>query len=220
VEPQAHFNCSLIFVGKYRGKAKAFLPAPIDSSSPILLNVYRIQSIERGTQWARSSLFLLAPIRSQSFSEPGKCCSKGRGIYIYDLDGDTGKMDLIRVVEGVRNPSYLAFSPGNKGLYAVNELKQCEGSDSGALSSFSFNKERVDLEFMNMRHTRGTDPCHVAIDRRGRFAAVANFMSGSVAIFPIWPTAVREASASYSSGSSIEPLRQGGPLAHSIKFDP
>ena len=145
---------------------------------------------------------------------------KGKGIYIYGLDGVSGTMDLIRVVEGIRNPSYLAFGLGNRSLYAVNELKRCEGSDSGALSSFSFNKETVNLEFLNSRLTRGTDPCHVAIDRRGKFAAVANFMSGSVAIFPILADGSLGEASSFVQhhGSSVDSVRQGGPHAHSITF--
>ena len=147
---------------------------------------------------------------------------KGRGIYIYGLDGNSGKMELIRVVERIRNPSYLAFGPGNRSLYAVNELKRCEGSDSGALSSFSFDREAVNLDFMNMRLTRGTDPCHVATDRRGKFAAVANFMSGSIAVFPVLDDGSLGEASSFIEhhGSSIDPLRQGGPHAHSINFDP
>jgi len=147
---------------------------------------------------------------------------KGKGIYIYRLDENLGKLELIRVVEGIRNPSYLAFGPGNRNLYAVNELKQCEGSNSGALSSFSFDNETMNLNFLNMRLTSGTDPCHVATDRTGKFAAVANFMSGSIVIFPILPDGSLGEASSFIQhhGSSLDPIRQGGPHAHSINFDP
>lgn len=147
---------------------------------------------------------------------------KGKGIYIYSLDENSGKLELIRVVEGIRNPSYLAFGPENRNLYAVNELKQCDGSNSGALSSFSFDKAAMSLDFLNMRLTRGTDPCHVATDRRGKFAAVANFMSGSVAVFPVLDDGSLGEASSFIQhhGSSVDPLRQGGPHAHSITFDP
>lgn len=147
---------------------------------------------------------------------------KGKGIYIYRFDGDTGKMDLLRVAEGIQNPSYMAFGAGNRRLYAVNELKKCEGRDSGALSAFAFDPENMSLEFLNKRLTMGTDPCHVTTDRSGKFAAVANFMSGSVAVFPIREDgSLGEASAFVQHlGSSVDPARQAGPHAHSIIFDP
>ena len=146
----------------------------------------------------------------------------GKGIYIYRFDSDSGKMDLLRVEEGIQNPSYLAFSQGNRRLFVVNELKKCEGSESGALSSFSFDGEKVSLNFLNKRLTRGTDPCHVSLDRSGRFAAVANFMSGSVSVFPIMDDgSLGEATAFIQhKGSSADPARQAGPHAHAVIFDP
>lgn len=147
---------------------------------------------------------------------------KGKGIYIYRLDENSGKLELIRVVDGIRNPSYLAFGPESRNLYAVNELKQCEGSNSGAVSAFTFDKKAMSLAFLNMRLTRGTDPCHVATDRTGKFVAIANFMSGSIAIFPVLADGSLGEASSFVQhhGSSVDTVRQGGPHAHSITFDP
>ncbi|HWR11806.1 MAG TPA: lactonase family protein [Rectinemataceae bacterium] len=147
---------------------------------------------------------------------------KGKGIYMYRLRGDSGRMDLLSVAEGIMNPSYLAFSDGSRRLFAVNELKRCEGRHSGALSAFAFDGGSMELAFLNKRLTRGTDPCHVAVDGTGRFAAVANFMSGSIIIFPILEDgSLGEASAFVQHrGSSVDKARQAGPHAHSIIFDP
>lgn len=147
---------------------------------------------------------------------------KGKGIYIYGLDSESGALDLLSVSEGISNPSYLAFGPENNKLYAVNELKKCDGRDSGCLSSFAFNSVDLSLKFLNKQYTGGTDPCHVAVDRTGRFAAVANFMSGSISLFPILPDGrLGEAAAFFQHrGASVDPARQAGPHAHSIIFDP
>ncbi len=147
---------------------------------------------------------------------------KGKGIYIYRLHENSGKMELLSVAEGIVNPSYLAFSGENRRLFAVNELKQCDGKNSGALSAFVFDGGSMNLAFLNKRLTDGTDPCHVAVDGTGKFAAVANFMSGSIIVYPILADgSLGEASAFVQHrGSSVDKARQAGPHAHSIVFDP
>jgi 6-phosphogluconolactonase len=62
----------------------------------------------------------------------------------------------------------------------------------------------------------------VEIDRSGTFAAVANFMSGSISVYPVTTDGgFGEASAFIQHhGSSVDPARQAGPYAHAIIFDP
>ena len=60
---------------------------------------------------------------------------KGKGIYLFRLDAAKGALDPVSVKEGVRNSSYLAFDPGRKFLYCVNEFKEYEGKASGAVSA-------------------------------------------------------------------------------------
>jgi len=146
----------------------------------------------------------------------------GKGIYILGLDGETGAMEPLAIAEGIRNPSYLAFGPGNEFLYVVNELKEFQGRDSGALSSFAFDRESLALRLLDTRPTGGADPCHVAVDREGSFVAVANYSGGSVSVFPALEGGrLGEASAfSRHSGSSVDPVRQAAPHAHSAVFAP
>ncbi|MGN5376006.1 lactonase family protein [Sphingomonas hankookensis] len=66
----------------------------------------------------------------------------------------------------------------------------------------------------------GDDPCHVAIDPAGRLLAVANYSSGTVAIYPLaagipQPPVVRQ-----HRGTGPRADRQGGPHAHWVGFTP
>ncbi|HUZ18059.1 MAG TPA: lactonase family protein [Spirochaetia bacterium] len=146
---------------------------------------------------------------------------KGEGIYIYSMDRSTGGMTLVNTVRGVTNPSYLAFDPSGRFAYAVNELKEYEGKASGSVSSFAVEQDGHNLRFLNKQPTGGTDPCHVVVDRWGKHLFVANFMSGSVSVYPRRPDGSIGPATHFiqHTGSGHIPKRQAGPHAHSTVLD-
>jgi 6-phosphogluconolactonase len=75
---------------------------------------------------------------------------------------------------------------------------------------------------MNEVAARGADPCHIAFDKTGKFALVANYTGGSVAVFPVQGDGhIGESSAFVQhAGSSINKERQEGPHAHWIETTP
>ena len=146
---------------------------------------------------------------------------KGEGIYQYRMDPATGALEFDSNTTGVMNPSYLAIHPTQRFLYAVNELKMYEDKPTGTVSAFAVDAKSGRLEFLNRQLTHGTDPCHVVVDAKGRHVFVANFMSGSVCVLPVQ----RDGSLGEASdfiqhlGSSVDPVRQKGPHAHSVTLD-
>jgi len=146
---------------------------------------------------------------------------KGKGIYVYKLDASSGAMEQCSIAEGAPNPSYLAFDPSHRFLYAVNELKEFEGASTGAVSAFSMEPDSGKLKFLNMKSSHGTDPCHLTVDRTGRYVLVANFMSGSVCVLPIREDgSLGDATdVVQHRGSSVDPVRQSGPHAHAVTLD-
>jgi 6-phosphogluconolactonase len=146
---------------------------------------------------------------------------KGKGIYVYRLDVSSGSIAQCALAEGVPNPSYLAFHPSHRLLYAVNELKEFEGAPSGAISAFSLNPHNGKLSLLNRKPTHGTDPCHLTLDKLGTHVLVANFMSGSVCVLPVREDGSLGDATDFvqHQGSSADPVRQTGPHAHAITFD-
>lgn len=146
---------------------------------------------------------------------------KGEGIYVYDFDPSSGVIEPVGKTTGVKNPSYLAFDPTGRFLYAVNELKSFEGRASGAISAFALDRQTGRLKLLNNKATGGTDPCHVILDKNGRFALVANFMSGNVGVFPILPdgSLADPSDLIQHQGSSVDPIRQTEAHAHSVVLD-
>lgn len=146
---------------------------------------------------------------------------KGKGIYSYRFDPATGMLSPHGLTPEVRNPSYLCFDKNRTFVYSVNELKEWEGQFGGGMSAFRIDQETGALTLLNAKPTRGTDPCHIIVDRTGQFVFVANFASGSFIGYRIAADGSlgEEVAFVQHEGSSIDPKRQAGPHAHAVEFD-
>ena len=145
-----------------------------------------------------------------------------KGIYAFRFDSATGRVSPLGVAAETPNPSFLASDPGNRYLYAVNEVGNYEGQHSGSVSAFSIDPKSGKLEFLNRVSSHGSGPCHLAVDKTGKLLVVANYNSGSHAAFPIGIDGkLGEATSTFQhSGSSVNPQRQKGPHAHCAAFSP
>jgi 6-phosphogluconolactonase len=71
--------------------------------------------------------------------------------------------------------------------------------------------------------TLGADPCHVALSPDGRALAVANYSSGTVALWKLDPRSglpIGEAERIVHAGSGPNQERQAGAHAHWVGFAP
>ena len=112
----------------------------------------------------------------------------------------------------------MAPHPNGRFLYAVNEVGNYKGPNSGGVSAFSIDPATGKLTFLNEVSSRGADPCYITVDKTGKYVLVANYTGGSVAVFPILANGgLGEASAFVQhTGHGTNPERQEGPHAHSI----
>ena len=148
--------------------------------------------------------------------------AEAAGIYLYQMDNATGALDYRDSFKAGANPSFLTLSPDNKYLYAVNELADFQGQPGGAVSAFAIDASSGKLTFLNQQPSHGGAPCHLTTDRQGRFLFVANYLSGTLAVYPI-ETDGRLAAASHivqHSGKGVNAERQEGPHAHFVGFTP
>jgi len=155
-----------------------------------------------------------------TYTEPE--ASQSDGIYVYRMDPSSGELTLEAEVKGVLNPSYLEIHPQQGFIYGVNEVGSFAEQDGGGVSAFAIHSTSGEVNFLNAYPSHGTDPCYISLERTGRFALVANYSSGSVAMFPIRADG-RLGPASdviQHAGSSVHPERQAGPHAHCILPDP
>ena len=169
------------------------------------------------------TVFVTSAAAADFFVYVGTYTNRGsEGIYLYRLDGATGKMTSLGVAAKIQNPSFLAFHPTGRFLYAVSEVSSFGGQKSGAVSAFSRDPKTGALAPLNTVSSGGAGPCHISLDKTGRTVLVANYGGGSVAALPVNDDgSLREASAFIQhSGSSVIPKRQEGPHAHSINPSP
>jgi len=147
---------------------------------------------------------------------------KSKGIYAYQFAAKTGKLTSIGLVGETVNPSFLAIHPNGKFLYAANEVGNYQGQPTGSLSAFAIDPATHQLKLLNQVSSKGSGPCHVALDHTGKWLFTANYNSGSVAAYPVRDDGSLGEASSFvqHAGSSADPQRQRGPHAHDITVSP
>jgi 6-phosphogluconolactonase len=100
-------------------------------------------------------------------------------------------------------------------------LKSYRDEPTGTVSTFAVNSKTGQLTFLNKKPTHGTDPCHLTVDKTGKYVLLANFMSGSVCVLPIQTDGSLGDASDFIQhrGASIDPARQQGPHAHAVTLD-
>ncbi len=143
-----------------------------------------------------------------------------QGIYTYQFDPVTGRLSPSGSTPA-DNPSFLAIHPNKSVLYAVNELGEYSGEPTGAVSAFAIDATTGGLRLLNQQASRGQAPAHITIDSSGSFVYVANYSSGTAAVFPVQADgSLGEASDVVQHvGSGPDPRRQREPHAHSVTLD-
>jgi 6-phosphogluconolactonase len=152
---------------------------------------------------------------------------QSKGIYAYRFDSASSELTPLGMAAEAINPSFLAIDPSHRFLYAVNEVQKYEDANSGAVSAFAIDTQKGDrqtgkVQLLNAVASRGADPCYIAFDKTGKYALVANYTGGSVAVFPVQADGhIGESSAFVQHvGSSVNRERQEGAHAHWIETTP
>lgn len=152
----------------------------------------------------------------------GTYTQKGsEGIYVLDLDRETGKVTEARVAAPTKQPSFVAIHPNRKYLYSVSEVDSVEGQKGGGVSAFEIQADGT-LKHLNSEITGGGAPCHLVVDPTGKNLLIANYSGGSVACLPINADGSLKPTSSFiqHTGTSVDKGRQEAPHAHSINVDP
>jgi 6-phosphogluconolactonase (cycloisomerase 2 family) len=142
-----------------------------------------------------------------TYAKPG-----GRGVYPLTL-GEDGLLALGECAAPARNSSFGAGAPARGIHYLVDE---CD-SRLGVWRQREGRWERLaDLA------SCGEEPCYLAVDEGGRRMAVANYKSGSLALFALDGAGIPCAPPASLQDSGKGPVkgRQDGPHMHCVRFGP
>jgi 6-phosphogluconolactonase len=132
-------------------------------------------------------------------------------IAIFRLDTAGGKLIPVDKVTAVgQQPSFLAWDPAARFLFAVNE------TDPGRVRSFAINQATGGLTPLNDVPSMGSITAHLSTDKTGRWLLVANYgdqKQGTIASFPI--------GADGRLSAAVDTREFGlGSMAHYISTDP
>ena len=144
----------------------------------------------------------------------------GEGIYVSRLNPATGNLSAPQLAVEIASPGFLALHPSRPFLYAVGELVSAEKND-GAVNAFAMDRATGQLTFLNQQSSGGQGPCHLVVDKSGRWVLVANYAGGSVSVLPIQDGGQLGKLTEFIQhiGSSVNPQRQKEAHAHSINVD-
>jgi 6-phosphogluconolactonase (cycloisomerase 2 family) len=110
--------------------------------------------------------------------------ANGEGIYTFEFDPQTGALTNGRLVAKTPNPSWIVIHPSKKYLYAINEVTNYTGG-SGSVTAYALDEASGALTWINTVSSEGAGPAHMSLDKTGKFALVANYAGGTIAVLPI-----------------------------------
>lgn len=101
-----------------------------------------------------------------------------QGIYLSELNVKDGSLSPPKLAVATGNPSFLAFHPNQRFVYAVNE-------NEATVSAYSIDPKTGLFTFLNSQPSQGGAPCHLTVDPTGKHVLAANYSGGSCICLPI-----------------------------------
>ena len=143
----------------------------------------------------------------------------GKGVYVYEMNRETGEINQVSISDAIVNPSFVAVHPNGKWLYAVNEY---EGREDGfsTISALKYDQVNGSLKLVNVVSSLGLYPCHIIVDNSGKFIMAANYEGNVVLAAIAEDGSLKEPSSEMSHEGGTSHPRQTSPHAHQIVQHP
>lgn len=157
----------------------------------------------------KNDLFLLVGSYSSAEAE---------GIKLFRFNEETCAMSYVDGVKGIANPSYQNVSNDGNYIYSVGE----DDEDLATVNAIQLDKEKGKLTLLNSQLVGEGAPCYIRVSPNGRFLLTANYMGGSISVFPIEKDGKigdRPYTIRYK-GHGQDSQRQEQPHLHCVEFTP
>lgn len=145
-----------------------------------------------------------------------------RGIYTVRLDPQTGALSPAELAAETPNPTFLAWRPDGKILYALGPGDDPSGKVSGGAVAFAFDAATTRLTPFGGRGA-GDPTTHLAITADGRMLLTVAYGGGTVASFPLSADGrLAERASLFRTAGELGPsrARQDKPHPHSVTLSP
>ncbi|AHG19781.1 6-phosphogluconolactonase [Chania multitudinisentens RB-25] len=192
------------------------------------------------------SLFMLAMVSpvlhaedtikssSSHFAYIGTYNPNGEGVYRVKVDPKSGALSDKTVVSHLPNPAQLVVDAKGQTLYIASEVADFNGTKHGGIVAYRINPQDGSLAPLNEVDSQGAGPVYLALTPDGRHLLVANYVSGSVAAFPVESdgklgdaSSVQQSEGPAGAGKPAGAVEgsfaisdHNGPHAHMIASDP
>lgn len=142
-------------------------------------------------------------------------------IHAYRFDSQSGQLKLLQRTTDVENPFFLAISPDQRFLYAI-DAEEFGGEEEEFVAAYAIEADPGKLRRLNRQSARGTASCYLEVDASGKSVLVANYASGTVAALPVRDDGSLSPAASFvqHGQGSDDAQNPNGAKAHSIVVSP
>ena len=143
------------------------------------------------------------------------------GVRLYDASDPKGDLVELGGFDDLEHPSYLAAHPHLSVVYAVSEVGEFDGRPGGGIVALTVDAASGALDVLDRASSLGRAPCHLSVTVDGSALAVANYASGSIAVYDLEPDGRFGPLRGHHQHAGTGPhARQEGPHAHCVRPDP
>jgi 6-phosphogluconolactonase len=125
--------------------------------------------------------------QGDTYAYVGTYTPNGGGIYLFRVDAVSGALTQLHVFDDIRSPSWLALNAAQTRLYAISEIDDFKETHGGAVVSYAIDAATMQIKRLNAVSSGGANPSYISVHPSGKFAFVANYGGGNIAVFPIGP---------------------------------
>lgn len=167
----------------------------------------------------KSSEQMLEMVVGTYTKKEGHVDGQAEGIYRYSVTKHGHLTNRQLIAEDIINPSYITLSPDGHFLFAVSEIGP-DVDSIGYLHLYEWQQDKG-WTFVNKQPSFAFAPCYVAVHPSGKLVALANYLGGTIALYPINRNkGLGEATSVLKlSGGSNHP-RQDSSHPHATVFSP
>jgi len=142
------------------------------------------------------------------------------GVFLSSLSLESGEISEPMLAAATDRSTFIWLHPTLPVLYSVAELNAGEGGGA-AIVAWEIEPVSGKLTQISRQPAGGQGACFVTARADGRYAAIANYGSGSISLYPLQKDGrVNAATANIQHvGTGPVSNRQMGPHAHSARFD-
>lgn len=122
---------------------------------------------------------------TSGFAYTGTYNPNGEGVYRFTVDEKNGALQGKTLVSTLPDAAQLVAGADGQHLYVASEVKDYNGTAHGGIVAYRVDPKDGSLTQLSQMSSEGAGPVYLSLMPNGRHLLVANYISGSIAVFPV-----------------------------------